>query len=218
MKKCKSCQTEIDENAKKCPNCREDQRSWFAKHKIMTAILALILIGIIASVAGSGSGGNNNNNSGNDGGSSSTQDAEKSFRFNDRADKQEKDVEIAVGESGTVDGLKLTVLSAERKTSLGEFSEAPDGKQYVVANVTLENTSDEVKPYNVFNFRIQTSGGQVLDVYFGGTNDLSSGDLTIGGKATGNVTFEVPVETATQYIIFKPNAAKSDRVIVEVKQ
>lgn len=215
MKTCKSCQTEINENAKKCPNCRADQRSWFARHKILTAILAVILIAIIAGAAG---GGGDSDNSGNTGGSSTSQNEEKTFRFADRADKQDKDIEIAVGESGTVDGLKLSVSSIERKSSLGEFMEAPEGKQYVVADVTIENTSDEVKPYNVFNFRIQTSGGQVLDVYFGGTNNLNSGDLTAGGKVTGNVTFEVPVETATQYIIFKPNAAKSDRVIVEAKQ
>ncbi len=53
MKKtCKSCQTEIDSKAKKCPNCKSDQRNWFMKHKIMTAILALIVIGGLASAGG----------------------------------------------------------------------------------------------------------------------------------------------------------------------
>lgn len=215
MKKCKSCQTEIDENAKKCPNCRADQRNWFARHKIMTAILVIILIAIVASAAGGGDSGNNGSNNNSNG---TSQNDEKTYRFNDRADKQKNDVEVAVGEAGTVDGLKLTVASIDRASSVNEFIKAPEGKQYVVASVTIENTSDEVKPYNVFNFRIQTSGGQVLDIYIGGTNDLSSGDLIAGGKVSGDVTFEVPVETGTQYIIFKPNAAKSDRVIVEAKQ
>ena len=58
MKKCKSCQSEIDDKAKKCPKCQADQRNWFAKHKIITIIFAFILIGII-----SGSGGNKANNS-----------------------------------------------------------------------------------------------------------------------------------------------------------
>jgi len=49
MKNCKSCRTEIDDKAIKCPSCQTDQRNWFVKHKILTVILALILIGIISS-------------------------------------------------------------------------------------------------------------------------------------------------------------------------
>jgi len=59
MKKCKSCQTEIDDKAKKCPHCQADQRNWFAKHKILTAILAIIIIAII----GNTSGGNKDSSS-----------------------------------------------------------------------------------------------------------------------------------------------------------
>ena len=55
MKKCKSCQTEIDSRAKKCSHCQADQRNWFVKHKIITVILALVLIGVI-------SGGTKGNN------------------------------------------------------------------------------------------------------------------------------------------------------------
>jgi len=55
MKKCKSCQTEIDSKAKKCPHCQADQRNWFVKHKIITVILALVLIGAISG----GAKGNN---------------------------------------------------------------------------------------------------------------------------------------------------------------
>jgi hypothetical protein len=48
MKKCKSCQSEIDDKAKKCPHCQTDQRNWFIKHKITTFILAMFLLsGII---------------------------------------------------------------------------------------------------------------------------------------------------------------------------
>lgn len=49
MKKCKSCQSDIDEKAKKCPKCQADQRNWFVKHKIITAILIIILISIASS-------------------------------------------------------------------------------------------------------------------------------------------------------------------------
>lgn len=54
MKKCKSCQTEIDSKAKKCPHCQSDQRSWFARHPILTGILGLILLSIVARGVGGG--------------------------------------------------------------------------------------------------------------------------------------------------------------------
>ena len=44
MKKCKSCQSEIDNQAKKCPHCQTDQRNWFSKHKIITGILIILLL------------------------------------------------------------------------------------------------------------------------------------------------------------------------------
>ena len=132
--------------------------------------------------------------------------------------KQSKDVEIVPGESGTVDGRKVTVESVERNASLGEFMQAPSGKIYVVANVTIENVSDRTQTYNSLDFRLQTVSGQVIDEYIGGNNDLNFGDLVKGGKVSGHVTFEAPVETASQYIIYKPNSAISDRAIIEAKQ
>lgn len=50
MKKCKACQKEIDPKATKCPYCQVDQRSWFRKHPIITAILVLIALSMVGSV------------------------------------------------------------------------------------------------------------------------------------------------------------------------
>jgi hypothetical protein len=49
-KKCKSCKTEIDAKATKCPNCQTDQRGWFRRHPILTGLLVLFAFGIIISV------------------------------------------------------------------------------------------------------------------------------------------------------------------------
>src|SRR6266496_4251790 len=54
-KKCKSCKTEIDAKATKCPHCQTDQRNWFRRHPVITGILVLFLIGIIGGAANSGS-------------------------------------------------------------------------------------------------------------------------------------------------------------------
>ncbi len=61
MKKlCKACKSEIDPKATKCPKCGADQRIWFAKHPILTVILALVVIGII----GGGKGGSKSSQQG----------------------------------------------------------------------------------------------------------------------------------------------------------
>lgn len=52
MKKCKSCQKEIDSKAKKCPYCQTDQRSWFLRHPILTVLLILFVIGMIGAASG----------------------------------------------------------------------------------------------------------------------------------------------------------------------
>ncbi len=55
MKKCKSCQTEIDGKASKCPHCQADQRGWFRKHPILTVLLVLFVIGLFGMASGGGS-------------------------------------------------------------------------------------------------------------------------------------------------------------------
>lgn len=56
MKICKECGTEVSSGAKMCPKCGKDQRNFLIKHKVLSFILVLFVIGIVASVTG---GGNN---------------------------------------------------------------------------------------------------------------------------------------------------------------
>lgn len=190
----------------------DKKKNWFARHKVLTVILAFVVIGVIASAASGGNGASNNPTTG-----SRSASSEKTYRFNERADKQPKDVEVLPGEAATVGGVKMTLTGVEYKTNLSEFETADSGKTYVVADAALENTSNETQPYNVFDFRIQTAGGQVLDGAVTSLQTLSSGDLVAGGKASGKIIFQVPVEDGHQYVIWKPNAYHADRAIVQVK-
>jgi hypothetical protein len=52
MVNCKACGKDIAKGVKKCPHCGKDQRNFFMKHKIITIIGVLILIGIISSIGG----------------------------------------------------------------------------------------------------------------------------------------------------------------------
>ena len=51
---CKSCGKEIGKGVKKCVHCGTDQRNFFVKHKILTGILAIVIIGGISSAIGGG--------------------------------------------------------------------------------------------------------------------------------------------------------------------
>lgn len=50
--KCKACGKEIAKGVNKCVHCGKDQRNFFMKHKIITIILALAIIGGIGSAMG----------------------------------------------------------------------------------------------------------------------------------------------------------------------
>lgn len=52
IKMCKSCSQELDKSAKICPKCGKDQRNFFKKHKILTGILVLFILGSLGSGAG----------------------------------------------------------------------------------------------------------------------------------------------------------------------
>jgi len=55
MKKCRSCQKEIDVKAKKCPYCQEKQGNWAQRHPILTGILGIIVFFIVmGAVSGGG--------------------------------------------------------------------------------------------------------------------------------------------------------------------
>ncbi len=47
MSKCRYCQTEIPDKAKRCPHCQGDLRSWFRRHPIWTAIFGFILLTVL---------------------------------------------------------------------------------------------------------------------------------------------------------------------------
>ena len=56
MVKCKVCGKEISKGAK-CPNCGKDSRCFVSRHKVLTVICGLVIIGALDSVTG----GNSNN-------------------------------------------------------------------------------------------------------------------------------------------------------------
>jgi hypothetical protein len=63
LKKCKACGADVANGAKACPSCGKDNRSFFAKHKIISGLLVLVLLGIFGSALGGGTTTSNSTNS-----------------------------------------------------------------------------------------------------------------------------------------------------------
>jgi hypothetical protein len=190
------------------------EKNWFARHKVLTVVGGLFLLFTIIGAAGGGDSQTKSSN-----GVSGKKAAEHVYRFSDRADKQTSDVEAAVGETATLDGVKMTVSNVSYQADLGAYQKAEAGKTFAVVTLQLENGTEKTQAYNSFNFRVQTAGGQVLDTSFASIDgQLSYGDLVAGGKASGKVVFQVPQEQGAQYLIWKPNQFQSDRAIIQLKQ
>ena len=43
--RCKACGNEVAKGVKKCPNCGKDNRSFVARHKVLSAIAMLVILG-----------------------------------------------------------------------------------------------------------------------------------------------------------------------------
>lgn len=133
MKVCKECGTEVSSSAKVCPKCGKDQRNFFVKHKVITFLLVVIVLGAV--VGASGSETKNNNST-----QTSTTVEQKQEKLNlEKFNKietgmtYEQVVEI-IGEEGTVlsesetANIKITIYSWYGEGSIGAN-----------ANVTFQN-------------------------------------------------------------------------------
>lgn len=52
MINCKACGKEIAKGVNKCVHCGKDQRIFFMKHKILTAIGVIVILGVLSSLGG----------------------------------------------------------------------------------------------------------------------------------------------------------------------
>lgn len=130
--------------------------------------------------------------------------------------KEETKDTYAMNETAEIDGQRLTVTGVTRSAG-SDFDTPKDGCEYVIVAVTIENVSDEEVSYNIFDFKVQNSNGQIDRSAFSIVDKdtgLGSGKLAPGGAVSGTIVFEEPIGDANLMLIFEPNVFKKETVKV----
>lgn len=129
--------------------------------------------------------------------------------YQNRLDAQAEDQERLVGQAARLSGYTALVSSAGFVPSLGMFEDAG----YIKLTTTIWNRDSSSQPFSLFDWRLQTPSGQVIDPAFVTAPTLSTGDLVSHGSVTGDVYFEIGSEQGTFFIIYKPDPFDAARGI-----
>ena len=123
-----------------------------------------------------------------------------------RPDAQAEDQERQIGEAARLSGYTAEVESIESVQRLGT--------DYFKIHVTVANRDDSSQPVSVFDWRVQTPQGTVIDPSFTLEDGMLEGADLIGGGATeGDVYFEAGDERGTYFVIYKPDPFDAARGI-----
>ncbi|WP_343348611.1 OB-fold protein [Terrisporobacter petrolearius] len=178
IKSCKACGKQLDGSAKICPECGKDQRNFFSKHKILTGIIVLIIIGAL------GSGGNTKTDKEVDTASTNTKQEETANK-DVKAEKEqgkEKEDPIVVKASKLYRDYDSNEVKADKKyndktleiTGVVDDIGVSLGQTYVCLS-----TGEEYSAFSVQCFF--DDDGEIDKV-----SELSKGDkITLSGTCTG---------------------------------
>lgn len=195
-KLCKYCQSEIEQKAKVCPNCRKKQGGigkWI--------VIGVVVLFVLAGMAG-----------GDDGSSTSTESvsqnvADTKTDVNDNGDVGAKeevateeptteavqtDNEIIVGDVVETDSVKITYISAGEYVSDNQFLVPKDGHIYYRMEFEIENISSVDQIVSSWDWVCYADGYAVDETYVG--DDTISATLSPGKKVKGSIYYEVPVD------------------------
>ena len=97
--------------------------------------------------------------------------------------------DFKVGETATFQKVDFNISNVQFTDGDPDVDTPDDGKQYVVATVTITNNSDESYDYTPADFQLDDNGNQTDfdDVVSTVNNDLDSGTLKPGASVTGTL-------------------------------
>lgn len=165
----------------------EKKANFFKRHKILTAILAIILIAIIASAAGGGKKNANTTADSSKSSSSSSKSAATTAKLNEPA----RDGKFEF----TVSSIKCGVPSVS--DSSGYLSKSAQG-QYCELSVAVKNIGNEAQTFDGSSQYLYNASGQKYNydseatIYANPSNSTFLNTINPGNSATGTIVFDVP--------------------------
>ena len=112
MVKCKVCGKEISKGAK-CPNCGKDSRCFVSRHKVLTVIGGLVIIGVLGSITG----GNSNNkisDSKQTSVSIENSDSKQTSVSNENSNKKQMEPELNISAAELINAYKENEVKADK--------------------------------------------------------------------------------------------------------
>lgn len=159
----------------------KSNKNWFARHKVLTVIIALVVLGVIVSAAG----GSKSNTSSSTSKSSSGKAAETA----------------KVGQAADDGKFEFTVSSVEcGKTSVGtnQYLTKTAQGQYCLLNVSVKNVGDQAQSLLSSNQYLLNASGQKYSAddtatLYNAPNGTSwYNDINPGNSVNGAIVFDVP--------------------------
>ena len=182
MVKCKVCGKEISKGAK-CPNCGKDSRCFVSRHKVLTVIGGLVIIGALGSVTG----GNSNNkisDSKQTSVSVENSDDKQTSVSNENSNKKQMEPELSISATELINAYKENEVKADKmyKGKIVEVNGIVDGIDSGIDDKAIVRLSDGDE------FSFYTVGCYIDNDNQDKACELEKGqNVTIVGKADGEV-------------------------------
>ena len=127
MVKCKVCGKEISKGAK-CPNCGKDSRCFVSRHKVLTVIGGLVIIGALGSITG-GNSNNNISDSKQTSVSAENSDSKQTSASNENSNKKQMEPELNISATELINAYKENEVKADKmyKGKIVEVNGIVDG-------------------------------------------------------------------------------------------
>ncbi|MFB6165337.1 MAG: DUF4352 domain-containing protein [Haloarculaceae archaeon] len=113
-----------------------------------------------------------------------------------------------VGETVSHEGIAVTANGASFEDALGEYTQAPAGKEYAIVDVTTANRTDHTEAFSsLLQMGVKDGAGWGYDPSALASGQLSNGydggDVAPGGQSRGAIAFEVRADAAPLYFAFE---------------
>lgn len=203
LKICKECGTEVSSKGV-CPKCGKDQRNFFVKHKFITFLLVVIVLGVIVGASGS----ENNSNP-------ITPVVANATTQNNNSKTEEKTI-VNVGEEVKTNDTKITFVSTQNYTGYNSYSAPKAGNKVVRAEFTFENISNS--DIYLSSFECYADGEKCESYYYADDYKGSTLEsLSAGKRVKAIVYYEVPANAENIILEYETSVWNNKKIEFKIK-